>query len=354
MTNTITRRGLARAVIGFAFAGLLAGCYDGGRGGPAPVVMKGAGDAGWQGGAPPPSYSPPPMAYNRPPPRSVVPTPIPLHAAAPPPPSSSPSSLSPPSSESRRVVTVERGQSLGAIAAHHHVSERAIIEANHLRPPYKVQTGARLVIPGGEPSPVAQARPQTIPLDRAPPSRSAPAKEPAVVPLDGPPPAAAEAAPAPAPQPPPGERSVAEEARHEAASPPPAAASPPATHPGRFPWPVRGHVVSGYGGAGKNDGINIAAPLGSPIRAIEGGEVAYAGNELKGYGNLILVKHGDGLISAYAHCEELLVKKGEHVSAGQVIAKVGATGGVSQPQLHFELRRGQKPVDPKDFLAASS
>ena len=104
-------------------------------------------------------------------------------------------------------------------------------------------------------------------------------------------------------------------------------------------------------GGGRNDGINIAAPRGTPVRAVEGGVVAYSGNELRGYGNLVLIKHPDGFISAYAHCEELLVKRGQHVKAGQVIAKVGATGGVGRPQLHFELRRGENPVDPKKFLA---
>ena len=111
--------------------------------------------------------------------------------------------------------------------------------------------------------------------------------------------------------------------------------------------------MAGYGvaaGGAHNDGINIAAPKGAPVAAIDGGVVAYAGNELRGYGNLVLVKHPSGWISAYAHCEELLVKKGDKVSPGQTIARVGATGGVTEPQLHFELRRGKKAVDPREFL----
>src|SRR5438552_11600469 len=83
---------------------------------------------------------------------------------------------------------------------------------------------------------------------------------------------------------------------------------------------------------------------------VTAGTVAYAGNELRGYGNLVLIKHAGGWISAYAHCDELLVKKGDPVYRGKVIAKVGATGGVSEPQLHFELRRGKRPVDPREFL----
>ena len=118
-------------------------------------------------------------------------------------------------------------------------------------------------------------------------------------------------------------------------------------------WPVRGKVISNFGGKPnglKNEGINISVPEGTSIRAADGGVVAYAGNELRGYGNLVLVKHANGFITAYAHCDELLVKQGDKVNRGQAIAKVGATGGVSEPQLHFELRRGKKAVDPREFL----
>jgi murein DD-endopeptidase MepM/ murein hydrolase activator NlpD len=127
----------------------------------------------------------------------------------------------------------------------------------------------------------------------------------------------------------------------------------PASDDGKFLWPVRGHLVAGYG-TGRdgthNDGINIAAPRGAAIEATDGGVVAYAGNELRGYGNLILVKHPNGWISAYAHCDAILVKRGDKVSRGQTIARVGSTGSVAEPQLHFELRRGNHAVDPRDFL----
>jgi murein DD-endopeptidase MepM/ murein hydrolase activator NlpD len=353
-----TRRGMIRAPLGFAIGGLalaailLAGC-DSGPSGPAPVVMKGPDDAGWQG-PPPAGYGPPPrMASISPRP---LPPPTPMHAA----PVAPQSPATGPTAETHRVIVVERGESLGRIAVRYHVPKHDIIEANHLKPPFNVEIGQRLVLPGGSP-PTQMAQPASIPLEGPPPQQQA-AREPAVVPLDGPvprqagtvtPPMAAAAAP-----PPPGERSVADEAREDSAPPPvaarpPAAASaapPGATHGGRFPWPVRGNVIAGYSG-GKNDGINIAAPLGAPVRAIEGGEVAYAGNELKGYGNLVLIKHADGLISAYAHCQELLVRKGDRVAPGEVIARVGTTGGVKEPQLHFELREGQRPVDPKQFLA---
>jgi murein DD-endopeptidase MepM/ murein hydrolase activator NlpD len=87
------------------------------------------------------------------------------------------------------------------------------------------------------------------------------------------------------------------------------------------------------------------------VEAADGGVVAYTGNELRGYGNLILVKHTNGWISAYAHCDQILVKRGDKVARGQTIAHVGSTGNVSEPQLHFELRRGNHAVDPREFLA---
>jgi murein DD-endopeptidase MepM/ murein hydrolase activator NlpD len=120
-----------------------------------------------------------------------------------------------------------------------------------------------------------------------------------------------------------------------------------------FRWPVRGRVVTGYGAKtnGKsNDGINVAVPEGTPVKAAEDGVVAYSGNELKGYGNLVLVRHSNGYVTAYAHASELMVKRGETIKRGQVIAKSGQSGEVGSPQLHFEIRKGSSPVDPLQFL----
>ncbi|PTM42682.1 LysM peptidoglycan-binding domain-containing M23 family metallopeptidase [Bosea sp. 124] len=117
-----------------------------------------------------------------------------------------------------------------------------------------------------------------------------------------------------------------------------------------FRWPARGRVIAGFSGRGGNEGINIAVPEGTPIKAAEGGTVAYAGNELKGYGNLVLIRHPNGYVSAYAHNGELSVKRGETVKRGQVVAKSGQSGNVSSPQLHFELRKGSSPVDPTPYL----
>ena len=118
-------------------------------------------------------------------------------------------------------------------------------------------------------------------------------------------------------------------------------------------WPVNGTVVSGFGNLGsgrKNDGINIKAALGTAVKAADSGTVAYAGNELKGFGNLILIKHSDGWITAYAHCDRLFVKKGQKVARGEKIATVGSSGSVTTPQLHFEVRAGKKAVNPRAYL----
>jgi murein DD-endopeptidase MepM/ murein hydrolase activator NlpD len=166
-----------------------------------------------------------------------------------------------------------------------------------------------------------------------PPRAEPPPIQPAPPP---PPPQAAEPPPAPAP-------AVTE----------PQAAEPP---PGRgFIWPVKGRILARFGpaaGGTHNDGINIAAAAGTPVLAAEDGVVAYAGNELRGFGNLILLKHPNGWMSAYAHCEALLVKKGARVRRGQTIARVGATGAATEPQLHFELRRGTRALDPTQQLPA--
>jgi murein DD-endopeptidase MepM/ murein hydrolase activator NlpD len=122
----------------------------------------------------------------------------------------------------------------------------------------------------------------------------------------------------------------------------------------QFRWPVRGRVISGYGAKAngqQNDGINLAVPEGTEVKAAENGVVAYAGNELKGYGNLVLLRHSDGWMTAYAHNSQLMVKRGDNVRRGQTIARAGSTGGVASPQVHFEIRKGSTPVDPTQYLA---
>lgn len=129
--------------------------------------------------------------------------------------------------------------------------------------------------------------------------------------------------------------------------------TPPDRAKAKFAWPVNGTVMNKFGSAGggrHNDGINIKVAEGTFVRAAENGVVAYAGNELKGFGNLLLVKHADGWITAYAHNKEFLVKRGDTVKRGQPMAKAGKTGNAKEPQLHFEIRRGTKAVDPMSYL----
>ena len=148
-----------------------------------------------------------------------------------------------------------------------------------------------------------------------------------------------------------------------AAAPPATVAPVPRDRPavtapqgdGRFRWPVVGPVIRQFGathgdGDGDHDGMNIRAERGTPVTAAADGVVAYAGNELRGYGNLILIRHADGWVTAYAHTDSMLVARDEPVTAGQTIATVGSTGSVAEPQLHFELRQGSQSVDPQDYL----
>ncbi|SFV33035.1 LysM peptidoglycan-binding domain-containing M23 family metallopeptidase [Hyphomicrobium facile] len=126
-----------------------------------------------------------------------------------------------------------------------------------------------------------------------------------------------------------------------------------ANNSGKLRWPTIGKIVAGFGSRSDgthNDGINLQVPLGTEVHAAESGVVAYAGSELKGYGNLVLLRHDNGWVTAYAHNDELLVKRGDKIKRGQVIAKAGKTGSVDQPQVHFELRQGSKPVDPMPYL----
>ena len=121
----------------------------------------------------------------------------------------------------------------------------------------------------------------------------------------------------------------------------------------QFRWPLAGHILVDFGNTGsgeRNDGINIAAAQGAQVRAAAAGTVSYCGNELKGYGNLVLIQHDDGYITAYAHVSSILVSRADRVASGQVIATAGATGDVSSPQLHFEIRHDKRPVDPKALL----
>ena len=123
--------------------------------------------------------------------------------------------------------------------------------------------------------------------------------------------------------------------------------------PPGFVWPLRGRVIAGFGspvGGAPNQGIDLAVPAGTDIHAAEDGVVIYAGDEIRSFGNLLLLRHRDGFLTAYAHAQSFAVKPGDTVRRGQVIATSGQSGGVTRPQLHFEIRKDHAPVDPAQYL----
>jgi murein DD-endopeptidase MepM/ murein hydrolase activator NlpD len=237
------------------------------------------------------------------------------------------------------VHFVNHGDTLMSIAHRNHVPVAELAKANGLPANAKLKLGMKITVPG---------------------TRSAAASAPAAAA-----PVAVAAVPAAAVAPAPATKIAAAEpvqkARLAQATTTPEEAAPEqpvkaADATGALPtfrWPVRGRVITTYGAKtnGKqNDGINVAVPEGTPVKAAEDGVVAYSGNELKGYGNLILVRHSNGYVTAYAHASELMVKRGETIKRGQIIAKSGQSGEVGSPQLHFEIRKGSSPVDPLQFL----
>jgi len=276
---------------------------------------------------------------------------------------------------------VAKGDNLTVIARKTGAPFGTLARMNNLTSPYVLQVGQKLILPAGA---TAVASAAAAPTARAP-AASAPPPAPAAAPLPPaitsaplpPPPGASapasapqvvavspNAAPAPVPAVPIAAAAVSPpvaapiSAPAQVAALPPAPLPPPPAQSGHgFIWPLKGEVVLEYGTTGHgqhNDGINIAAPRGTPVVAAESGVVAYAGNELRGFGNLLLIKHEGGWMTAYAHNDVLLVKRGDVVKRGQKIAKVGDSGGVSEPQLHFEVRQGTRAVDPATVLGGGS
>ncbi len=224
------------------------------------------------------------------------------------------------------VHVVSPGETLNSIARLYHKSVMVLAKANNIPPDTMVRVGQRIVVPGVETKPLAEA---PSPAHR----------EIAQIQTQSPSPSSA----------------------WKATPVAPAQTSPvkPVTTVGAVPsfrWPVRGRIIAGFGSSAngsQNDGIDLAVPQGTPVKAADDGIVAYAGNELKGYGNLVLIRHDNGYVTAYAHASEILVKRGESVKRGQVIAKSGETGSVKTPELHFEIRKGATPVDPAQFLSGA-
>jgi murein DD-endopeptidase MepM/ murein hydrolase activator NlpD len=225
-----------------------------------------------------------------------------------------------------------------SIAHRNHVPVAELAKANSLEPDSKLKLGAKLTVPGAR---TAAAAPAAAPAAVAAAQPAAAVAPPATkMATAGGPPQSARLAQA---------TTTPEDTKVES---PVKAAEATGALP-TFRWPVRGKVITSYGAKtnGKaNDGINLAVPEGTPVKAAEDGVVAYSGNELKGYGNLVLVRHSNGYVTAYAHASELMVKRGDTIKRGQIIAKSGQSGEVGSPQLHFEIRKGSSPVDPLQFL----
>jgi murein DD-endopeptidase MepM/ murein hydrolase activator NlpD len=234
------------------------------------------------------------------------------------------------------VHVVNHGDTLMSIARRNHISAGELARANGLDSSAKLKIGMKLNVPVKASAAVAPVAQPVV--AQAAPVSAPPATKLAAITTDSQQKARL------------AQTTNVEEA--PAAETPAKAAEATGALP-TFRWPVRGKVITGYGAKtnGKsNDGINLAVPEGTPVKAAEDGVVAYSGNELKGYGNLVLVRHSNGYVTAYAHASELLVKRGDTIKRGQIIAKSGQSGEVGSPQLHFEIRKGSNPVDPLQFL----
>ncbi|MBI1341156.1 peptidoglycan DD-metalloendopeptidase family protein [bacterium] len=225
------------------------------------------------------------------------------------------------------VHVVERGESFESVAERFSVDRRSLALLNGLSRPWELRPGDEVLLP---PLATDRGRPAGVSSTQraAAAATSTPGASQGSRPQGGSP---------PAPQ-------AALVAGKFASNPAQGA---------RFLWPVEGPVLAGYGlsdGGVRNDGVSISAELGAPVRAAAAGEVIYVGTEVTGFGNLLLISHKDGWVTAYAHTSRILVKQGEMVRQGQVVAEVGATGSVRAPQVHFQLRRGREPVDPTGYL----
>jgi murein DD-endopeptidase MepM/ murein hydrolase activator NlpD len=233
-----------------------------------------------------------------------------------------------------RLHTVKPGETGIAIARAYGVEWQKVAAANGLKPPYVLEVGDRLLLPSAKQvaamSVEDRARAFKLEIDDI---------------ITGGEPAAPR---------PPAPRSTKPSARPVAK---PANAAPLPTLTGeapRFAWPVEGRILSGFGakpGGRFNDGVNLKASAVAPVRAAGDGVVAYAGDAIPGFGNLLLIKHAGGWVSAYGHNDALLVARGKRITRGDVIARAGATGSVTEPQVHFELRKGRTPVDPAKVIS---
>lgn len=221
-----------------------------------------------------------------------------------------------------RVHVVERGENLYRIGLRYGIDYREIASINNIYPPFEIEIGQELVLPN-------EAASTTLASSSPPPQTTT--------------------------SPPPRQTSTTPPPRQTTTTPPPAQTTtpPPAANAAvQFQWPLEGEIIARFGenDGRRNDGINIRAEEGDSVRAAAAGTVVYAGNELQGYGELVLIRHEGGFVTAYANNSRLRVREGETVQAGQIVAEAGSTGSVDSPQLHFEIRRGVTPEDPMRHL----
>lgn len=230
---------------------------------------------------------------------------------------------------------VKPGETLYRISANHGMKTNQLADYNHITSPYTVKPGQILRIPGTKTAASTQKTNKTT-------------KTAGVLKITKQPRAAVKTAALKT-----SGKSNARKKREQYKGPLP---QPVAMTSAKFRWPVKGRIISQFGtkqNGQKNDGINITVPAGTSVKASENGVVAYAGNELRGYGNLVLVRHAGGWVTAYAHNSKMLVQRGDQVRRGQIIAKAGQTGSVTSPQLHFEVRKGSKAIDPIRHLSST-
>ncbi|MDD4616636.1 MAG: peptidoglycan DD-metalloendopeptidase family protein [Alphaproteobacteria bacterium] len=268
------------------------------------------------------------------------------------------------------TITVKQGENVYSIAQDHNVSMREVIVLNDLKPPFEVRRGQSLMLPAGGSSFSGDLPPPTAaPMAPVEKTNLAPIMPPSVSSQEITPPvfsAPTNTAPASAPQssapgmfgaqssvvaePPSQPTSIKQPAEEIPES---AALTAPEIPSSSLKWPVQGPILSTFGPKGSgmnNDGINISAPKGSPVVAAAPGTVVYAGNDMKGFGNLVLIKHQGDLVTAYAHLDRVLVKRDALVTQSDTIGTVGKTGNVPSPQLHFEVRQSGKPVNPQQVI----
>lgn len=214
------------------------------------------------------------------------------------------------------VHVVSAGETIFSISSAYNIDTMTLAAINDLYEPYNIQEGQKLQLPAGLQSRSVKAKGAGWRLASSEPGKAKPPKT-----------------------------SKGKKTKSVARATPRGG--------GKFLWPAHGTIISTFGGKGTgkhNDGINIALGMNSKIVASSDGTVSYVGNEVKGYGNLVLIRHRSNWVTAYAHMGDIWVVKGQAVERGQHIANAGQTGDADEPQLHFELRRGQKSYDPEQYL----